>query len=50
MQAGVGADECLRYFEGLGYGLGLRYLAGLTEFFARLKSDAERIRRERSEG
>jgi chorismate dehydratase len=37
-QAGVEAGECLRYFEGLDYGLGLRYLAGLTEFFARLSA------------
>ncbi|MBK8249279.1 MAG: menaquinone biosynthesis protein [Gemmatimonadetes bacterium] len=37
-QTGVPADECRRYLEGLDYGLGLRYLAGLTEFFARLSA------------
>ncbi len=35
-QAGVSAEECRRYFEGLDYGLGLPYLAGVTEFFRRL--------------
>ena len=37
-QTGVGAGACRQYFEGLDYGLGLDYLAGLTEFFARLEA------------
>lgn len=37
-QTGVPASECRRYFEGLDYGLGLPYLAGLSEFFGRLSA------------
>jgi chorismate dehydratase len=37
-QTGVPAAECRQYLEGLDYGLGLRYLAGLTDFFARLSA------------
>ena len=35
-QTGVPAASCREYFRGLDYGLGIEYLAGLTEFFARL--------------
>lgn len=35
-QTGVPAAACLRYFEGLDYGLGYEYLSGLSEFFQRL--------------
>jgi chorismate dehydratase len=37
-QTGVPAAACRRYFEDLDYGLGYEYLAGLTEFFARLEA------------
>lgn len=37
-QTGVSATACRRYFEGLDYGLGYEYLAGLTEFFGRLEA------------
>jgi chorismate dehydratase len=37
-QTGVSAAACRRYFEGLDYGLGYEYLAGLTEFFGRLEA------------
>lgn len=36
VQTGVPAPACREYFHGLDYGLGIEYLAGLTEFFARL--------------
>lgn len=35
-QTGVPAPACREYFRGLDYGLGIEYLAGLTEFFGRL--------------
>lgn len=35
-QTGVPAAVCRQYFDGLDYGLGMEYLAGLTEFFGRL--------------
>lgn len=35
-QTGVPAASCRDYFRGLDYGLGIEYLAGLTEFFGRL--------------
>lgn len=37
-QTDVSAAACRRYFEGLDYGLGYEYLAGLTEFFGRLEA------------
>lgn len=37
-QTGISVEACRRYFEGLDYGLGIEYLAGLTEFFARLEA------------
>lgn len=38
MQAGVSVEACREYFAGLDYGLGMDYLAGLTEFFRRLSA------------
>ena len=35
-QTGVSAGSCLQYLQGIDYGLGYPYLAGLTEFFRRL--------------
>jgi chorismate dehydratase len=35
-QTGVPAATCREYFRGLDYGLGMEYLAGLSEFFGRL--------------
>lgn len=37
-QAGVSVEACRDYFAGLDYGLGMEYLAGLTEFFKRLSA------------
>lgn len=37
-QAGVSRAACREYFAGLDYGLGMDYLAGLTEFFKRLSA------------
>ncbi|MGQ0765173.1 MAG: menaquinone biosynthetic enzyme MqnA/MqnD family protein [Gemmatimonadota bacterium] len=35
-QTGVDRKTCRAYLDGLDYGLGMEYLAGLTEFFGRL--------------
>jgi chorismate dehydratase len=37
-QTGVPREVCRAYFEGLDYGFGYPYLAGLTDFFGRLAS------------
>jgi chorismate dehydratase len=36
VHTGVDRSTCRAYFDGLDYGLGYEYLAGLTEFFRRL--------------
>jgi chorismate dehydratase len=38
LQTGVQTAACRAYFDGLDYGLGYEYLAGLTEFFRRLEA------------
>jgi chorismate dehydratase len=38
LQTGLPRSVCRAYFDGLDYGLGYEYLAGLTDFFARLAS------------
>jgi chorismate dehydratase len=40
-KTGIPDAVCREYFRGLDYGLGLEYLAGLTDFFARLARTGE---------